>query len=299
MKLRKTLAVFAAGILAAPVAQADPAVALLQQINDSLASSGTNVRVEYLEYYTTADAEQMGRVVFASDRGNKQLALQFVPGDLRRAWSYGDPNTIEWSYDTVDITGDVSAAAQRQAHYDAMATWDSQKCSEYGLNGFDVPVDQGVVQSILGFGGGFLTADIMHSGFLPGGFFDLLAPGGSNFILGVSFSFLFIDPAGNPTDVDNNGYFDKAFGDNYYNDNFFWKTDANAPGIDIETVVLHEAGHGHGQAHFGDIFVTPSNGKVHFAPRAVMNAAYSGVQRSLTGTDRGGHCAQWANWPNQ
>jgi hypothetical protein len=29
-----------------------------------------------------------------------------------------------------------------------------------------------------------------------------------------------------------------------------------------------------------------------------MNAAYSGVQRSLTGADKGGHCSIWASWPN-
>ena len=34
------------------------------------------------------------------------------------------------------------------------------------------------------------------------------------------------------------------------------------------------------------------------APEAVMNAAYTGPQRELLGTDNGGHCSIWGNWPN-
>lgn len=298
MKLRKALAAIAAGILVMPAAQADQAVAFMQQLNDALEASGEDIRISYLEYYTTADAEEMGRIVFADNRGNKQLGSQFVPGDTRRAWS-ADPNAITWSLDTFDVTGDVSLADQEAAHEAAMATWDAQTCSEYGLNRAPIPPgfeDTGFIQ-FLYYGGGspFVFADIQHSGFLPGNFFDLLAPGGSNFILGVSFTFIWTE-GGVPTDIDNNGYADKAIGDNYYNDNFAWSVDGSA--YDIETVVLHEAGHGHGQAHFGSISRTVANGKLHFSPRAVMNAAYSGIQRSLTGTDRGGHCAQWANWPN-
>ena len=42
-----------------------------------------------------------------------------------------------------------------------------------------------------------------------------------------------------------------------------------------------------------------SNGRLHFAPRAVMNAAYGGVLQELTGSDIGGHCSLWAAWPNK
>jgi hypothetical protein len=37
---------------------------------------------------------------------------------------------------------------------------------------------------------------------------------------------------------------------------------------------------------------------LHFAPRAVMNAAYSGIQTEIDGSDKGGHCSNWASWPN-
>jgi hypothetical protein len=151
------------------------------------------------------------------------------------------------------------------------------------------------------FTGGFYgsfdpPADIMDNGFMPAWFFDALAPGGSNFILGVSFSFQFQDDNGIPVDSTRDGYPDKAFADNYYNDAFGWNIGNT---YDIETVVLHEAGHGMGQAHFGSAFLSGGNGKLHFNPRAVMNAAYSGVQTSLAPTDKAGHCAGWGSWPNK
>ena len=35
------------------------------------------------------------------------------------------------------------------------------------------------------------------------------------------------------------------------------------------------------------------------APRAAMNGTYIGPQRTLRGTDRAGHCSNWAQWPRQ
>ena len=67
--------------------------------------------------------------------------------------------------------------------------------------------------------------------------------------------------------------------------------------FDIETVALHEAGHGLSQGHFGKKFRTDKNGKIHFSPRAVMNASYSGIQTEILKTDNAGHCSIWANWP--
>jgi len=154
------------------------------------------------------------------------------------------------------------------------------------------------VQDALGFGGNpDLFVDVMHSGFLPGAFFDLVEPGGSNFILGATFSFWWVDSGtGIPTDVNNDKRLDVAFRDIYYDDAFGWADDGVSD-FDIETVVLHEAGHGLSQGHFGKIFGTIANQAIHFAPRAVMNASYSGVQRVPTGTDNAGHCANWGSWP--
>ena len=53
------------------------------------------------------------------------------------------------------------------------------------------------------------------------------------------------------------------------------------------------------QAHFGKLFRTDANGKLHFTPRAVMNAGYTGIQQQIGKTDNAGHCSNWANWPNK
>ncbi len=61
------------------------------------------------------------------------------------------------------------------------------------------------VSELLGFGGSFdYFADVVHVGWLPGAFYDSIAPEGSTFILGIIFTIIFTDDDGNPVDVDNN-----------------------------------------------------------------------------------------------
>lgn len=92
----------------------------------------------------------------------------------------------------------------------------------------------------------------------------------------------------------------------YYNNAFLWSTSApewNDEEFDVETIVLHEVGHGLSQAHFGKVFFDgygkklPTLRHLHFAPRAVMNAVYWDTHRELLGSDVAGHCSIWATWP--
>ena len=152
------------------------------------------------------------------------------------------------------------------------------------------------ISELFGFRGSYdYVADVVHAGWMGGGFFDLLAREGSTYILGVTFTIIFTDDAGNPTDIDNNGKLDVAWREIYYNDAFRW---ADGRHYDVETIALHEAGHGLSQAHFGQAFLDAGTGDLHFSPRAVMNAAYSGIQTAITETDNAGHCSNWAGWPN-
>ncbi len=279
-----------AGTALAQEIDVEAAAAYASSLNAQLETSRSDYRLSYMEYFMAEPGTgDHSRIVFFENRGNKQLATQFVQDDTRRAWSGANPNTIDWSYDALDISADVPAATQFTAFDNAMKTWDAQKCSNPGITGQFLPFDTGIVEGA----SGAITGDIMFSGFLPPSFF--LALGSAN-ILGVHFGFLFINPDGTPSDIDNNGFLDKAFGDVYLNDGFVWSTDGSGAGFDIETVALHEFGHGFSQQHFGSAFRTPSNGKLHFNPRAVMNATYSGVQRELAGTDNGGHCSLWGDW---
>ena len=87
-----------------------------------------------------------------------------------------------------------------------------------------------------------------------------------------------------------------ALSEIYYNDEFSWN---DGDQIDVETVALHESGHGLGQAHFGTLFQINRTGRYQFAPRAVMNAGYTGIQTEITRTDKAGHCSNWASWPRR
>ncbi|MBW2256751.1 MAG: hypothetical protein JRI25_19445 [Deltaproteobacteria bacterium] len=263
---------------------------MLEDINATLAADGANVRV-YVAEALTSDGNSI--TIYAKDVGNKQLTAHWVKGDpWRGGWT-----DISWIVDESEgATASGLTAADTYAAIDrAMATWDGVDCSTiplYSMGSYDY--DFGYVQFLLGYGGvPTWFADVTHAGWLPGGFYDLLAPGGSNFILGVTFTFIWVDDVTEePTDMNGDHKNDTAFREIYYNDNFTWNIDAN---FDVETIALHEVGHGLSQAHFGTIFVTPS-GHLQFAPRAVMNAAYSGVQQELTGTDIAGHCSIWASW---
>jgi hypothetical protein len=218
----------------------------------------------------TGDPESraMGGEVFFSDRGNKRLPLQWVPGDPRRhgrtdlGYAVGHPAYAP-APAGIDA-GSVEAAIDR-----AMATWADQRCSQ-GL-----AITKGSLQQWLDF-----ESDILHAGFEP------MDPG----VIGVTFGFAF------PDDLDGDGAADFAFAYILYNSIYVWGIDG---AVDVESIALHEGGHGLAQGHFGAAFGTLANGKVHFAPRAVMNAAYTGVQQSLTGTDRAGHCGMYGSWPNR
>jgi len=96
---------------------------------------------------------------------------------------------------------------------------------------FQVPsnpeISTGFVSFLFGFGGSLdYTADVVHAGWQSAAFFDFIQPGGSTFILGVTYTIIFTDEVGNPTDLDNNGKADVAFRETYYNDAFYITTHA-------------------------------------------------------------------------
>ncbi len=274
-------------------------------IDAGLARLGARARLYTVEYSTTPESGQFGGTIIARDIGNKQLNAHWVPGDPRRHAGNG----IYWTTDQVDKSASVSPADTNLAIDGAMNTWQGVTCTDVPLTKIpDSGIDLGYVQWSLGFGGfdGWL-ADITHAGWLPREFFDAIETNGSQYILGVTFTFIWTDNDGNPTDIDHNGKYDVAFREIYYNDSFQWSTRGAAwydPDVDFETVALHEIGHGLSQAHFGKMFIDASEqtppysiSHVHFSPRAVMNAVYWDTQRELLPTDVAGHCSIWGSWP--
>lgn len=263
-------------------------------VNQAFHAQGISLQLSVIESYSSDGA---GNTVYFNDRGNKQLGADFVPFDPNR----GGFSDIAYARDGTE--GSTSSGLSQNdtdgAILNAMNTWNNVSCSS-GLvltNLGASPFDLGYVQAIVsgGASGSFFYTDIMHSGFNTEVTDAVFGPGSN--VLGVTFTFIWLDDiSGDPTDLDNNGKQDVAFRDIYYNDAYPWSVDGS--GIDVETVVLHESGHGLSQAHFGKLFQGEKNEKFHFAPRALMNAGYTGIQRTISESDNAGHCSNWAQWPN-
>lgn len=279
--------------VSAQVQQADDMSSSITIRKDGKEYTAVRYKAEYVTHEKSAKA---GQTSYYKIVGNKRVGLDYVAADPRR----GGRTNITYAIDNETTTDNGLSFAQVSAAIDnAMQTWDAVKCSDLNMTKIPYSGDLGWIQQLVGLGGSFdWVADIQHSGFLPAEFFELVQPGGGDNILGITYYWIWIDGDGNVTDIDRNGLGDMAFTEIYYNDAFEWST-GSGTGYDIETVALHEAGHGLAQDHFGKAFVTNSNGKLHIAPRAVMNPVIWGVQRSLLGTDNGGHCSLWANWPKR
>jgi hypothetical protein len=256
--------------------------------------------------YAHAPGVDAATTIIANNRTHL-VSSQFVENDPRR----GSPtDTITYLIDQSDgsalswltVPGGpivVLANAVTEPEVDAsMDAWTTVPCGGPGVakvpdSGADPDILDGLVTgnpALIGTP----FADMTHAGWLPGGFFNLLAPGGGTSILAATVTFVFIDGGGNPTDVNGDGFADVAFREIYYNRAFPWGTGGNESNVDIQSVSIHESGHAFGLGHFGKIFIK-KNGQIQFAPKAIMNAVYISEDRGIRGTDRGSFCQIWAN----
>ena len=279
------------------VLEAGPISEKLAQINDSLAALGMNIAVQRAEFLLAPTAPLgAGQVVFANDR-TKLLTSRWVPGDARRL---ADGNLITYMNFTPFMAANV--AGNSESAIDAsFGTWDGRKCT--GLNLVKRAWNGGNASAILTVGGvatvSPFSADVFTLGFLPGFVFDLvLGAGASQNVLGVTFTFIFVtNPGGIPTDIDGDGRTDTALKEVWYNNAFPWTLTGLGSNIDVESVALHENGHALELGHFGKIFRTVENGKLHVGTRAVMNAAILGTLRSPLGSDNAAYCENFETWP--
>lgn len=268
----------------------------MDALNAQLEAEGASYRAAIAEYVTVPDSGIAGNTVVSRFVGNKRLDADFVPFDARRS-SFSGPVSgpaddvtfaVDQTIDAVPPLGGLTEPQTTSAITAAMATWDDVRCSTLPLTlNPSFGLDIGVVAYLNGLGGSpFILADVQHAGWRDINF--------AGSILGVTFTFVFITPTGEPTDIDNNGLADVALREIYYDPSFTWRT--NGGNVDVESVVLHESGHGLSQEHFGTVGLK-NDGTVYAAPRAVMNALYTSPLRVLLGTDIGGHCGNWEAWP--
>lgn len=274
--------------------QGDPAVlAKMQQINQQLAASGLRIAVEQIQAFTIGGGRPSNRI--------HQEESRWVPNDARR---FAQGTDITYLVDQSDgATASGLTSAQTEAAIDrAMNTWQAERCLKKVdiVKRADSGADPDIFDAFFGFGGfgNPFLADIVGAGWLPKGFFDaVFGPGGGEFVLAFTVSFIFVDSGtGLPTDVNGDNRLDTALSEVYYNDNFGdpggtrpgfpWAINLFPPAIDVESVALHENAHALGLGHFGP------------PPTAVMNPSYVLIQQSPLPADHAGMCAVYGSWPN-
>ena len=292
----RALALLLAASLAPAVAfaqEGDPAVlARMAQINEQLRSMGLNLAVEQIEFFTIGQGRPSNRI--------HAQEFRWVANDDRRL---ADGENITYLVDQSDgATASGLTNAQTEAAIDrAMDTWQANRCFKKVdiVKRADSGADPDIFDAFFGFGGfgdPFL-ADIVNAGWLPRAFFEAVGgPGGGRGILAFSVTFIFVDDVtGAPTDINGDNRLDTALNEVYYNNTFGdpgddragnpWGINVALPGIDVETVALHENGHSLGVGHFGP------------PPSAVMNPIYAGIRQSPLSVDSAGMCSVWASWP--
>lgn len=290
--LRNTLWLWSLLALVAPVAWAeegDPHVlGLMHDINQQLQAQGLNIEVSEIELFTIGGGRPSNRI--------HQTGSRWVANDPRRL---ADGDNITYLVDLSEgaTASGLTAAATEGAIDRAFSTWNTdEKCLDNVdfIKRPDTGADPDIFDSFFGFGGfgNPFLADIVNAGWYPKAFFDAVGgPGGGDGILAFSVTFTFTG-----TDINGDNHLDVALNEVYYNDNFGnpggtrpnnpWGIDVPLPGVDVETVALHENGHSLDLGHFGP------------PPVAVMNPVYAGIRHEPLAIDHAGMCAVWASWPN-
>jgi hypothetical protein len=274
-------------------AENDALVQRMNEINAQLRGTQLNVAIEQIEFFTIGQGRPPARI--------HEAGLRWVPNDPRRN---AEGDHITYLVDQSDgATASGLTSAQTEAALDrALATWKAEQCLQQVtlVKRPDSGADPDIFDFFYNFGGlgdPFL-ADIVEAGWLPRAFFEAVGgPGGGRGILAFSVSFIFVDDAGNPTDINGDNQLDTALNEVYYNNTFGdpasdragnpWAINQPLPAIDVETVGLHENGHSLELGHFGP------------PPTAVMNPVYGGIRHTPLAIDHAGMCAVWGSWPNQ
>ena len=276
-------------------------VALADHMNNTLFQDKP-YKVDKVWMYTTPDEV---RSVETIDRQfESTLPSRWVSGDTRRNWN-GDGDLTDIDYLAFSPLAIANGTIDAEPIYDAMYDkWENDgTCTSLAIDKTPYDLSMGSPSLILNFGPslpstGNPLADISVVGFVPASIMEAVL--GSENVLGVAFSFTFIDEAGEAT-KSTRGKDDRAYTEIWFNDGYTWGTEP-APGvIDLESVILHEAGHSLVLGHFGILQEILEDGErvdLVYQPVNTMNALYIGEDRGFLGpNDKGNYCENWGAWP--
>ena len=295
----------------------------MSDVNDELQRVGAVVRVGRAELIYKASGMHAASAteVYANDR-DRGIGYAWVKGDPRRGGRQGVTYALGSSTGGFPVVRDASGAF-RFATFgevnaqieEGMQAWRDMSCSDAPIERVAIPA--GTDPDLLDqFFRGQPTspnynppADIIQAAWHPTGFFRNIAmfagmnPADGDFILGVTFTLNFVDPAtGLATDIDRDGNRDIGVAEIFYNQGWLWGNRGTAEETDFYSIIAHESGHALGLNHFGKIFVTRkaaadgvSIDDLKYAPLALMNALYITGRSELQGTDNSSFCQLWAS----
>ena len=303
---------------AAAAADDDAVVSpFLADLDARLAAAGSNLRVARAEIIVDTSGDRAtSQVLIANDRA-RGLAYEWVSGDPRRSGRVGVTYAFDPYQGREPFTRNPDGSGLRQMPFaeldpqleTTMAAWRNLTCSDAPIDRVAVPAgtDPDLLDQVfLGSDGAGRTyqqvSDIVQAGWQHPNFFTAFAGANGNNIIGVTFSFWFVDANGDPTDINGDGKRDTGLAEIYYNTRFAWGNTGALNVVDTYTITTHETGHSVGLGHFGKVFVTKkaaANGiqiaDIKYAPKALMNAVYVTGRTDIMGTDNSQFCQIWAS----
>lgn len=264
--------------------------------------------------------EHNGQIVIVSQEvGNQSYPFHWVENDARRHSDNG--LTLYYRIDQTELPTGISWADTEAAIEAAVATFNQVKCAKnFQLVRLpsDPAIDYGWVQNDLGFGGDeTLLPDITFAGWVSPEFFGGIGLPDANAV-GIPvvydsdnttpvWGLDVLEPGGDFSDTNGDGKYDKAATEIYFNNASPYVVDDDELAntlfyIDLQSIILHELGHALDMDHFGRTkIILDENGEfvdllINENSANLMNSDNYFVARSLSGSDNGSFCGQWAQW---